>query len=490
MDKYAIISLKKKGVSNRQIEKELNVNRKTIARIWNSYQNTEQLLISSDSNFIKEVKQDVYKLLDASYDSSTRTRRKLTDFVKQRIHQILDCEDTKTNILGKHHKQKLTTKQILEILHSENIDISHSTVNTYIKKLRQSKQVFIRQEYEFGDRLEYDFGEVKLVINGQTGTYYLAVIAAPASGFRYAYLYPSQNQKVFLDSHVQFFEMVKGSYKEVVYDNMRNVVSKFIGKHEKKLNEQLLNLSLYYGFDINVTNCFSGNEKGFVEGSVKKIRNFVFAKEYIFSSLQEARNYLEEQLQILNQESKIEEEKLSLLPYRPMYELAEIEVVAVNKYSCIRVENNFYSVPDYLMDKKITVKKYHESIVIYSNHKFVCEHKKIDGYGKYQLILSHYLNTLRKKPGALKHSTVLKSHPELKTIYQEYYKTKPKQFIEILIKNRDKDISLLVGLLKAGPIEDVGITTTLNEEITKQSQEQLHKINQIYGIGGSTYGVH
>ena len=40
-------------------------------------------------------------------------------------------------------------------------------------------------------------------------------------------------------------------------------------KTKKELNEDLVKMSLYYGFDINVTNAFSGNEKGYVEGSVK-----------------------------------------------------------------------------------------------------------------------------------------------------------------------------------------------------------------------------
>lgn len=78
---------------------------------------------------------------------------------------------------------------------------------------------------------------------------------------------------MFLDSHVRFFKMIGGVWKEVVYDNMRNVVSKFIGKNEKELNEDLVKMSLYYGFDINVTNAFSGNEKGYVEGSVKYLLN-------------------------------------------------------------------------------------------------------------------------------------------------------------------------------------------------------------------------
>jgi transposase len=61
---------------------------------------------------------------------------------------------------------------------------------------------------------------------------------------------------------VKFFEMLGGCHREIVYDNMKNVVSKFIGRNEKELNPDLVKMSMYYGFQINVTNCFAGNEKG------------------------------------------------------------------------------------------------------------------------------------------------------------------------------------------------------------------------------------
>lgn len=63
--------------------------------------------------------------------------------------------------------------------------------------------------------------------------------------------------------------MIGGMYKEIVYDNMRNVVTRFIGRNEKEINPNLSNFANYYGFTVNVTNCFSGNEKGHVEGSVR-----------------------------------------------------------------------------------------------------------------------------------------------------------------------------------------------------------------------------
>lgn len=64
--------------------------------------------------------------------------------------------------------------------------------------------------------------------------YTLAIFSAPASTFRWARLYESANQKVLIDAQNQFFEEIGGTYETVVYDNMRNVVKRFIGKHDSK----------------------------------------------------------------------------------------------------------------------------------------------------------------------------------------------------------------------------------------------------------------
>jgi hypothetical protein len=161
--------------------------------------------------------------------------------------------------------------------------------------------------------------------------------------------------------------MVRGVYRELVYDNMRNVVARFIGRGEKELNAELIKLSLYYGFDINVTNCFSGNEKGTVEGRVKHVRQKCFTKTYQFSTLEAARNHLIEQLMALNASSAIQEECAHLLAYREPYELAIIKACQVNKYSCIQVEGNHYSVPDYLVGKTLQLKIYHETFKVFAN---------------------------------------------------------------------------------------------------------------------------
>lgn len=466
MDKSAIIKLREQGYSNRKIAKMLKINRKTVNKYWNEYkENLEKLNNATDEKEIKEIQEKITS--KPKYNSANRVRSKITPEFLHALENILNEEQEKIKILGTN-KQALTKKQIYENLKARGFSVSYSSVVAEINKIKNTgKECFIRQDYDFGDRLEYDFGEVKLVINGVLKKYYLAVISSPAGNFRWCYLYNNSKKDVFLDSHVKFFKMIGGVWKEVVYDNMRNVVTKFIGKNEKELNEDLVKMSLYYGFSINVTNAFSGNEKGYVEGSVKFLRNKMFAENYKFKSEEAAIEYMESQLIKLNENSKIEEEKQHLKVVKPPLELAQIKTSTVNKYGFIQVENNFYSVPEYLVGMTVTSKIYYNKILIYSNHEFVCEHKKIDGEKKISADIRHYLKTLSRKPGALKNSYVLKNNPILKTIYYKYYTQHTKEFIQIITENKEKD--------------DEEIQKILIEKSTKlvKNMNQENKLNNL-----------
>ncbi len=489
MDKHAIIKLKQEGYSNRKVAKMLHVNRKTVGKYWNEYCGQLQALTthSCDAKVIQE------EICSApTYDSTNRKWRKYNKEIDLYLDEILSNEDEKCKTL-RTNKQQLTQYQIYDLIAEKGFNISRSTICNKIREKRNKpKECFIRQDYDFGDRLEYDFGEVRLEIDGDVGTYHMAILSSPAADFRWAYLYKNQKKEVFMDSHVRFFEMIGGVYKEVVYDNMKNVVTKFIGPHEKELNKDLLKLSLYYGFDINVTNCFSGNEKGHVEGSVKIIRQQVFAKHYKFKSYEEAAGYLQQKLVSINEKSAIKEEVSCLLQYKPKLELAEIRTLKVNKYSFVRVDNNFYSVPEYLVDKKVSAKIYYDHIMIYANHHYVCEHKKIDGANEISIDIRHYLKTFAKKPGAIKNSLALKSLPKLKSIYDAYFSKNPKEFIEVLRKNEDKNLETIIEVLSTYRHSSIKVIpfkeTKDNLALGHITRTQTSKYNTICMKGGYRYG--
>ena len=444
LDKLTIIRLKEAGRSNRSIAKELEINRKTVGHYWNQHlKNLKVLEAAPDSLAAKD------KLVSApTYDTTKRSPRKYTPEIDKRLDEIILSEIEKNRQLGPH-KQRMTAIGIFELIQSEGFDIGRSTITAHVReKLNRHKEAFIKQQYALGYRVEFDFGEVKLRINNELKTYMLAVFSAPASGYRWAKLYESANQQVFLDAHTRFFNQVSGVYETVVYDNMRNVIKKFVGRNEKELNDELVKLALFYGFTPVVTNAFSGNEKGHVEQSVKHIRNKAFTKVYAFDSLHSAQEHLDAMLVNLNEPSQIDEERRYLAKKYSDFEHSIISTHSVSKYSFISLGRNFNSVPDYLVGKEVTVKKYLSVLRVIYQGNFICEHQLIQGKGQYQIDIKHYLKTLSRKPKALEHSLVLQSLPDLYRCFRCYYQSEPKRFIQLLEVNQNKPLPEIIVQLR------------------------------------------
>ena len=60
-----------------------------------------------------------------------------------------------------------------------------------------------------------------------------------------------------------------GTYKTMTYNNMKITVKRFVNCTEKEPTDELLKLSLYYGFQYRFCNIRSGNENGHAERSAE-----------------------------------------------------------------------------------------------------------------------------------------------------------------------------------------------------------------------------
>lgn len=479
MDKCTIIRLLEGGRSKRSVAKELEINRRTVTKYWEEYlQAKEQIILDPTDPTKKEA-----LTAEPTYNSSKRTSRKYTEKMDKRIDELLDFDSQKAKKLGPH-KQKLTTRSIHEILLSEGFDIAESTIRPYVRrKIQKQREAFIKQVYPLGYRAEFDFGEVKCLISGEKHTFYLAVFSSPATGYRWGQLYTSSNQQVFIDAHIQFFKEVQGVYSTIVYDNMRNVIQKFVGKHEKELNGELLKLSLFYGFEPVVTNTYSGNEKGHVEKSVQVIRDRAFTKIYEFSSMEHAQEYLSRALTKLNQGKEIETEKNQLKPMVSDYDYAITTSQKVDKYSFIHVQNNFYSVPDYLVGETVTVKLYLKELKVVRNGQIVASHQRLESRDTYQVQIIHYLYTLKRKPGAIEHSLVLTKLPKLRRCFLQFYKQQPKRFIQLIERKQELTMNELVSYLDDQAVKDHGVFTTKpSNKSVNEARNQLREYNRIHQV--------
>ena len=517
IQKQEIIMAALNGKSQRAIAREFRIGRNTIRRYMKQYYDSREKLLASGTK-PEDVPLLIQQVVEKpKYDTSSRTKTKLTNEVMQKIQMYLNQNQEKRE--HGMHKQQMKAIDIYEALKEEKIDISYTTVCKGVRLLtKQSKEAYIKQDYKLGDVCEFDWGEVKLYINSDKPTVYqLAVFTTAKGNFRYARLFRSQKTECFLEAHSLFFDYIGGAYKTMTYDNMKIAVKRFVSRTEKEATDELLKLSLYYGFQYRFCNIRSGNEKGHVERSVEYIRRKTFSRKDTFSSLDEANEYLLKRLEELNALPKegydgespydvLVAEKPFLLPKMPKYHSSRITEARVDKYATISVDQNRYSVPDYLVGQFVTVIIYTDQIECFHDNKKVATHLKKYGNHEWSLCISHYTKTLSRKPGALRQSLALKqSDQRLQKIYNSYYTENPKDFIALLEYisevGEEKVYNAIHTLQKLSPmdlstdkIKLICERNTAAQEncsgdpkIIDISNENIKRINEIFGIQSTHY---
>ena len=418
------------------ISTKLRLDRKTVRRYIRLHQKQSESPYDESS-----ISEGLTK--DYTYNSSKRRCIKLTQYVQDKIDFCL-LENQKKNNQGLR-KQVMKAIDIHELLVSEKFDISYSTVSHYIsRKKKYAQEAFIKQVYKPGYACEFDWGEVKLIINGTLQKFQLAVFTHSYSNYRYAKLYHRQDLICFADSHIQYFSHIGGVVREMVYDNMRVAVSKFVSRIEKEPTSLLLEMANYYQFGWRFCNARKGNEKGHVERSVEFIRRKSFCHIDAFADLDAANSHLEKALNKINKgkqrlvnnktgdellQDEIEHLHVAPKPYR----YYQTEHSRVDKYSTVKLKQNSYSVPDKYVGKLLELRLYPQHIEIFDNGDPVCVHQRSYKLQHWQICIDHYLSTFMRKPGALHSSIALKQADyRLQNIYNTHFVNTSKEFIELL----------------------------------------------------------
>lgn len=511
LQKQKIILKHIEGMTNRSIAKELHMSKDTVNKYINEYQQQKSELLHANPQM------DQSELIQAivekpKYNSEGRKPTKVTPEIMEAIEEFLELNRKKR--AGGRQKQVLKKLDIYEELAERGFNISYSTVKRLVKEIEdRHKEAFIRQEYEYGDICEFDWGEVTLNISGEGfKKYQMAVFTSAKSNYRFAMLFKAQDTPAFQQSHSEFFEHCTGSFKTMVYDNMRVAVKKFVGLHEKEPTKALTELSVYYGFRFRFCNIASGNEKGHVERSVEFVRRKAFKTKETFDSIADANRYLLESCMKINSNpitngtvplEVLDREKEYLHPHLPMFESCIALEYRVDKYSTVSINQNHYSVPDSLVGKMALVKAYTDKIIVYHESIIVAVHTRSYLNHDWCIQLKHYLKTLYKKPGALHKSTaMLQADTKIKNIFEHYYSKDAKTFLEVLEviyeKGVDSVTDALQDLERISPLDmsvekvkslcdhaeetKCSIKRDYTDVLSKKSRTSLSLYNQLAGL--------
>lgn len=248
----------REGRSQREIAKMTGVDRKTISKYIKEYESKRKELEQCEDQV--ETGELIQTLVETpKYKVRVRTKRVLTEAVEKRIKEHLEENENKRQKgLRKQVKKPI---DIFEALIQEGVDISYSTVLRTIRLIeKKPKEAYIKESYLPGATCEFDWGEVKVEINGKRKILQMAVFTSAFGNYRMAFLFTKQKTECFQEAHALFFEKAGGVFQTMVYDNMRVAVKRFVGT-EKEPTDGLLKLSVYYAFQYRFCNVRRGNEK-------------------------------------------------------------------------------------------------------------------------------------------------------------------------------------------------------------------------------------
>lgn len=432
------------GTSQRGISREMGISRDVVRKVISEY---ETALTGPEP----EAALETVLTTPVRYNSASRPRRVLVGEISELIDECLE-KNARKRALGLR-KQCMRSIDIHELLIERGYTVSYPSVCKYVASASRrqgeakTNEAFIRGHHPPGESCEFDWGEVKIHLNGKLERLYMATFTLSHSNGRWAWLFRHQNTLAFLESHRNFFRHVKGVPQVMVYDNMRVAVKEFTGA-EKKPTESLLRLSSFYRFHYRFCNARAGWEKGHVERSVEVIRRKAFCVKHRFESLGDAQTHLLAICEKINTRTgsiattekakAIAGDIAALLPC--IYDMGCFEQLQykVDKWSTICMKGAHYSVPDTLVGKCVDVRVYSDKIAIYEGAAKVASHERIHQAGKWSVNLEHYLTTLLRKPGAVASSVALKQMPEkIRSMFHAHFRECPKEFIILLQYAKD-----------------------------------------------------
>jgi transposase len=323
-------------------------------------------------------------------------------------------------------KQRHTARRIWQRLVAEHgASCSEVSVSRYVARRRgelglDRVQVAVPQAHEPGAEAEVDFGEFHAMIAGVMLKLWLFVLRLSCSGRAFHIAFATQAQEAFLEGHVLAFEHFGAVPGRIRYDNLKPAVIRVLRGRDRDEAERFVALRSHYGFDSFF--CIPGqqgaHEKGGVECEIGRFRRGHLVPVPSASSLA-ALNQLIATADILDDGRVITgrpvtvaaafaAEQPAMLPLpAEMFDPARLLTARVDSRARICVRQNYYSVPARYAGRRLAVRLSATTVQALDGPQVIAGHERSAGKYAEVLVLDHYLDVLKYKPGALPGATAL-----------------------------------------------------------------------------------
>ena len=394
-------------------------------------------------------------------------------------------------------KQRHTAERIHQRLRDElGFQGSLSTTQVIVRQIRREldpgrKEVFIPSDPEKREGAEMDWGELYVDLAGKRVKVYLFAMRSKFSGKVYARLYPVMVQECFFDGHIRAFAYFERVFEKVIYDNLKTAVKVVMRGRERIEQDAFLQFRMHYSYDAQFCSPAKGSEKGGVEGAVGFVRRNFLTPIPKAPSLENLNDFLLEKclthdLHITNGQERTvgelyeqEMPKLLSLP-KTVYRNYKLHSAMVDKYLTVRINRNRYSVPAGHRDKAVTLEIGLDDVRIIHENTLIATHKREFLRDRWIINPWHYLEALKRKPGAFQSSRILSEiehswDPVVKKVYDLQVKKYgqidgTKEFISTLLCFRDRSYEDMIEVLKLS-LEQKTINKETVELIAEAQEE-------------------
>jgi transposase len=324
-------------------------------------------------------------------------------------------------------KQRHTARRVWQRLVEEcGAEVAESTVRPFVAAVRrellnETTRVAVPQTKPLGAEAEVDFGEFRAYLDGVLTRCWMFVMRLSASGRAFHVGFTNEATEAFLEGHVRAFAHFGGvPTTHIRYDNLKAAVVKVLLGREREHNPRFVALRSHYGFDSFF--CLPGeegaHEKGGVEGEIGRFRRRHLVPVPVVADLDELNaliaagdaaddgRRIEGRAITVGEHFAAEAPHLGPLPAEPFEAVAELGA-RVDHKARICVRQCFYSVPARLAGRSLRVRLGATHLEVVADGRVVARHHRSAHRGSETLVLDHYLEVLRVKPGALPGATAL-----------------------------------------------------------------------------------
>lgn len=264
-----------------------------------------------------------------------------------------------------------------------------TVVKDFVREIKKGHilRAVMRFETLPGQQAQVDWGECGTIIeNGVQKKLHCFLMVLGYSRTRFARFTTSTALPTFLACHMEAFQYFGGVPKEILYDNLKQVVLKRVFKaKESTMNQRFMDFAGHYGFAPILCRPYRPQTKGKVENTVKYVKQDFFLG-LDFLDLVDVNRQVSAWLEKKNSEphgttkekpfDRLTKENLTSIEGKPVFDNSEVFYRKATMDCWVSFEGSKYSVPFKYVGHEISVKKApNKSLVFFYRTDPICEHE-------------------------------------------------------------------------------------------------------------------